>query len=921
MSNSSDFSGALVIGDQNKNVFFLNTDGVSQVKKAALQNGNMASSPVGIGELAVIGENLTNLSSNVHAYNGQTGERKWSLNSLQGHIEALPAVSSDYILYIATSSGILYAIDIGSAENAGILWDMDVLNLPTGIQKKVAACLLSNDEKQIFLVTEAGVYGIKLNEKNTKGEVIWCAEEDKSFIQAVPILNNKTIFAACGNLIYAFDTSYKVMDKKLVSQWSYIANGKVCNLINLDCMHLFSGDESGFFHTLDMETGNRVSELVNPGLTKDEICQSVLGNGDIMVSLSSGEIKATRIYLTSGFGTLCDRVWQKSISGSTFSGIPTVVNETVFAVDNNGELHAFNLSDGTQLWTKKLGAEITAPFSNPMFTPFVDRNNGAVRFLLDGRNYFSTMKNLLIAAKNGDLNNGTSQVDNPTFENLVTAVGEAGRKVYVLMWKPSMLSNILMADANVNARTESILKGKANVNVYLEPYTEYQADLVSLRDWVAADIGALSQHQKIAIFCINGTKLALVSGMNISDSDWDKEAHPMDEKNIEQKNTYSGRHDTGILLQGSIIDAVEKEFDRRWSKSGNSCSDPGTTYVKIGTWAIQHDMSLDGSSPTPYSNPAITEPQISVKVLTTNFDDSSHPVRLIRDSIIQEINSAQDYIYLENFTMHDVGITQALASKLKDKTNSCKVVILLPHPPVGEHVQGKYIKYAMTILQIASGAWTEFSFYAPTFGHMFSELRKLRKSEVTEINIEYGKVCMNTMINYKLKGDSYQYSIPVYSITSLTIEDISSESRLIYCSPARYFTEVQPGNENNKLKGWAENFRGIYIHSKLALFDDKRALLGSANFNSRSMKYDGEMSVLIENSVNATNIRTQLFNHWNMETISNWALKMKQFELTSTSGIGILPLKYEALIDFEPRKKERIPRDFLEYVVNVEDFM
>lgn len=930
MAAAPDFSGTLVIGDQNKNVYFVNADGTNPVHKLTLLNGNMAVLPASLGELVIIGENHSDTTSAVYGYNARTLERKFGIENIKGRIESPIVISSDCVLYISTSRGILYAIDTGSRQSAEILWELDVLNLSAGEEKKVTANLLSNDEKQIYLVTANGIYGIKLNEKKNKGEVIWSAEKGKSFIQAVPILNNQTIFAACGNIMYAFDTSYKLMNHELASKWSYIADHKILNPINVDCMHLIFGDESGDFHTLDMDTGNRISMLVNPGLTKEEIYQSILAYGDRLISLSAGNrITATRILLTSELGMICEVVWKKTINGAAFTGYPAVVRGMVLAVDNTGTLYAFNLSDGTQLWTIKLEAGITSLFSTPVFVPLVSKDMGAVRFLLDGRNYFSTMKNLLIAAKNGDLSNGSVQVDTPTFEKLVTAVGESGKKVYILMWKPSQMSKLVMGEVEVNYRTEEVLKGKNNVNVYMEPYTEYQADWESFRDWIAADLGVLAQHQKIAVFCIEGTKFALVSGMNISSSDWDKKTHPMDEIK-EEINTYNGRHDSGVLLQGPIVDAVEKEFDRRWGKSGNPSTNPGTaTYVKMGLWAIQHDMNLDGTLPSAYTNPTITEEQIPVKVLTTNFDDSSNPVRLIRDNIIQEINNAQDYIYMENFTMHDVSITQALADKLADSTSSCKIIIMLPHPPVGEAVQGKYIKYVYIILHIMSGAWEEISYYEPSYLSSIDFeincdkwiLKKVRKSEIAKIDIEFGKISMNTVIKYKLKGEDYEYNVPVNNVTSFTAEEIKNDSRLIYCSPARYFTEVQSGNENNILKGWNENYRGIYIHSKMALFDDKKALIGSANFNNRSMKYDGEMSVLIEDFENVSSIRNQLFQHWNMDKVGNWVSKMQKFQSNPDPGVGILPLKYDALVNFEPRKLQNIPRDFLERYIYLEDFM
>ena len=53
-----------------------------------------------------------------------------------------------------------------------------------------------------------------------------------------------------------------------------------------------------------------------------------------------------------------------------------------------------------------------------------------------------------------------------------------------------------------------------------------------------------------------------------------------------------------------------------------------------------------------------------------------------------------------------------------------------------------------------------------------------------------------------------------------------------------------------------------YVHSKIALIDDKVAFVGSSNWTYRSMQYDGEISALIENKLEVVDIRTELLKHW-----------------------------------------------------------
>jgi phosphatidylserine/phosphatidylglycerophosphate/cardiolipin synthase-like enzyme len=110
------------------------------------------------------------------------------------------------------------------------------------------------------------------------------------------------------------------------------------------------------------------------------------------------------------------------------------------------------------------------------------------------------------------------------------------------------------------------------------------------------------------------------------------------------------------------------------------------------------------------------------------------------------------------------------------------------------------------------------------------------------------------------------------------------------------------------MRGVPANYRGVYIHSKLALFDDQVAIVGSGNFNGRSMMYDGEMSVQISDPTTVAGIRSALFTHWGMQTGTswspgNWYTQMNAFATAPADGaIGAYPLVFTALSGTWPRK-------------------
>ncbi|MFZ7091572.1 phospholipase D family protein [Primorskyibacter sp. 2E233] len=54
----------------------------------------------------------------------------------------------------------------------------------------------------------------------------------------------------------------------------------------------------------------------------------------------------------------------------------------------------------------------------------------------------------------------------------------------------------------------------------------------------------------------------------------------------------------------------------------------------------------------------------------------------------------------------------------------------------------------------------------------------------------------------------------------------------------------------------------VYLHSKLTLVDGLHCMIGSANLNGRSMRWDSEASVLIRNAEFASDLMTMLAGYW-----------------------------------------------------------
>lgn len=54
----------------------------------------------------------------------------------------------------------------------------------------------------------------------------------------------------------------------------------------------------------------------------------------------------------------------------------------------------------------------------------------------------------------------------------------------------------------------------------------------------------------------------------------------------------------------------------------------------------------------------------------------------------------------------------------------------------------------------------------------------------------------------------------------------------------------------------------VYIHSKIAIADDRMGIVSSANLNGRSMRWDTEAGLQIDDKDLVSNLRDRLFRHW-----------------------------------------------------------
>ena len=564
----------------------------------------------------------------------------------------------------------------------------------------------------------------------------------------------------------------------------------------------------------------------------------------------------------------------------------------------------------------------SSDFNDEVAMPVPSTGQGSVQLLIDGANYFPVLRNLFLAVKAGSFNSDRiGSISNPTFENLAKQTAAAGKTVRVLMWEQTRLYNLINSNAvlkdlfklyilnrrnDVNSNTRKALSGINNLTVLEEIYTSRDATL---------DLS--SQHQKLVVASVGGIKAALVSGFNIITPEYYDDAdHPMHADSGGHRNFHSW-HDTGFLIQGPVVSEVEKEFDRRWSKSVKSTdqdNDLTGDYIKVAAWNIEHTSCLDNysvcasnSDPTPYKTPIQPSPHnYSIDVKITNSESNTRITEIL-DTLLEKIESARNYIYFENCAFFDYNLYQGLANSLK-ANRDLKLFVNTVYPRILKNAQPSSKGYDSPIqvgqffftsimqkLLILSDLsfWSSLSSASGRIIHS-SEVRSSHFIGYRPITSKSEIDLIDWKIHLELNSGSTE-EIPIIKI--INVDQNPNNMRIYFSAPARYFSSGIPHQQQYQLEGVSPNFRSIYIHSKLALIDDRYALCGSANFTARSMLQDGECSVGVNDSNTVRSIKEQVLSHWNIPNghIENIISFSENFKSHPNDGVGLLPLPSSVL--------------------------
>jgi phosphatidylserine/phosphatidylglycerophosphate/cardiolipin synthase-like enzyme/outer membrane protein assembly factor BamB len=910
--------GVLVAGDGGGQVFALRlADGTTVGSPLTLLYGRLTGGCAVRGVTAYFGEGATQGTTAMHALDATTGTDTWASSGpqLSGSVDASPVLRGA-TLYVGLSTGFLQPIDIASPSSPRVRNQLNVMQLTSGATAAITGMLLAPDGRSLILITAAGLYGVALGPPPS---VLWSAQTGSSFIGAPAVLAGWMLCAATGTTVVGYDVSSTPnASHQLSPAWTFTSSAAITSLQRIGRDFVLAGDAGGnltlLWNTSGAGMGQATFRSTVSGTTN---AIGALNNGLLTFATSSG-IVANHVMTTWENHIATSASWQAP--GLASHSAPLVTDGAAYVLGDDNKLHALDAGDGSELWSQPMPGA-SSPYGRTTIVPYAwAAKQASVAFLKDSE-YFYKLRDLLAATAAGSVTTATLPPESQRqFASMIGAVGAAGHPAFVLMWdetplmtmmgatsgrlinpltwvlynKPTYfvrqwLSRWLQVGVNENSRSSYALKKLPGVQTFAEPYDRVWPD------WYDSPVELASNHQKIAIFSINGTKFALVGGFNlITPQYFDDPSHPLTSTDAGKLNFYSW-HDTAVLLQGDAATLVEAEFDRRWAKSGGtSASGLPSTYAKVAAWHVRHTSCLDDDAvcsagqptPQPYSNPTLTSPQVPTEILVTNDEKGLTPSARIRDRLVELIYGAQNYVYLENFTFHSIDLVRALVDRLS-AAQCPRIILLLTYPTVGagepvQRAQNLLTRMALLALEIAAGGWQ-----AVVLSNGESVLSTASPSlMLNERGVEFSQLVW-------LRPDGTAGQTLLGHIER--IERSQSSANLFVGAPARYIASPAAGDEKYQLPGLAANYRSIYVHSKLALIDDQVAVVGSANLSRRSMRQDGEMSACIDDPTTATAVRTALFTHWGMTTPAKWGADMAAFAATTTAGIGVLPLSSDVL--------------------------
>jgi len=440
----------------------------------------------------------------------------------------------------------------------------------------------------------------------------------------------------------------------------------------------------------------------------------------------------------------------------------------------------------------------------------------------------------------------------------VEQVARAGHHVEIILWRPNAIENKVSEGKGVYAANQTMatklydidvamaaVEGAGRVRVYFE-HSE-------------GETGS-SLHQKIAIFSIAGVRRAIIGGLNLSLGYFGSDDHAFPPLAA----PCSPWHDASIYVRGPATDDIEREWMRRWYRTraleatwwgfANLYGYSGEFLSRdfsFFTWATVRQREIETKENT--QNQPVQAQNTEVTIAVTRSVGATYHTH-IRDKVIERINAANNYIYFENYHFCDPDLVQAIVARHGARSAAAadlRVAIVVPHPmgPDSSYLTRRaWLHFALTFEDGTTAPPTPYCTRVvyDTGGGATTVMRAACGANWNVVD------CYNpgapTATNW-LENDTLTFNAGAGPVTVNFHQILAVESAIHFYCPL-YVDGA--GGDNT-----------VYTHSKVAAFDDQWLVVGSANWSYRSMRYDAEISAVVDSGAITAPAIAGLLAHYN----------------------------------------------------------
>ncbi|WP_417837218.1 phospholipase D-like domain-containing protein [Thalassospira tepidiphila] len=288
--------------------------------------------------------------------------------------------------------------------------------------------------------------------------------------------------------------------------------------------------------------------------------------------------------------------------------------------------------------------------------------------------------------------------------------------------------------------------------------------------------------------------------------------------NVSQFYMNPSWRDAAVCVTGPIVEDIESEWIRRWCK---------------------HWTAPEPKGPVGLSSPS--KDGMKITMLITNSEHRA-PKTEIRDRLIRRVQESKGYVYLENYALTDPFLVNELARR---KEQGVDVI-----PIVSRSSEDNPFSYLMfyTYIQLAFSDLESFK-VIENFSN-FSTARPIEyhgsKTDSSLVKFNRYNWRTNAILN-----PATDYMVEFKEMSGIAKEfyfhdivDIIPKKPIIFCP------------------------RKTYPHAKIAMIDDKYLIVGSCNWTYRSLQYDGEIALEIDDEAFVRDLRSKLFKSWDLPQVA-----------------------------------------------------